>query len=373
MVTHRETKKHEKAIRTSHPFRMWDIMMETPNVIRRCLTPEVIGPAVSAGKILADRGVRRVFLVGCGTSYHAAVSTMYAFQSLTNIDADAYNAFEFSEYRANQAVSGTAVLAFSHSGNTKVTVDCVRQLRKQGALTVAITDLPGSLLGESADLVIPSGGGPEPVEPKTRSFINALVIGYRLAASAVGAPAEDLNLIPDLLERCQKMEDEARILATRYAGVKRVLAVGGGPNCATALEIALKFKEAVLLAGEGLQVEEAFHGPIASLDRNTLVIAISAPGPSYEKVGHFAHAASEIGSPVVSVTPEPYDIPGVHTLRVPLEGLREAFSPPVLVYPLYYLAYYSALVRGNNPDAFRVGDEEFHRAVSSVPSISYGC
>ncbi len=364
----------ENELRTAHPFRMWDAIMETPGVIRRCLSPELAGPALEAGKALADRGLRRAFLLGCGSSYYAAVSTMYALCELAGMDADAYDSFEFGRYRAGMVSPQTGVVTFSHSGNTRVTVDTAALVRGRGAYTVCLTDVTDSLLAQHADLLVPVGGGKEPVEPKTRSYINTVVMGYQLAAAAGRVERtvmQDLRRIPSLLEECQALEDQTRVLAAKYAGVKRVFVVGGGPNYATALEIALKFKEAVLLAGEGLEIEEAFHGPIASLDQNTLVIAISAPGPSYEKVGHFARAASMIGSPVISVTQEPYEIEGIDTIQVPLGGIHETFSNSILVYPLYLLSYYSALVRGNNPDVFRIGDTAFHEAMSAVPSVSY--
>jgi glucosamine--fructose-6-phosphate aminotransferase (isomerizing) len=327
---------------------MWDAIMETPGFVRRCLEPNLGGVAAAAGRALAEKGLRRIYLLGCGSSNYAAISTMYALVDLAGVDADTYDAFEFSNHRLATASQNTGAITFSHSGNTRATVDAARLVRERGAFTVCLTDVPEALLAKHADLLVPVGGGKEPVEPKTRSFINTVVMGYQLAAGMAnleGGVMRELRQIPSLLEECQPLEGQARVLSTKYAGIKRVFVVGGGPNYATALEIALKFKEAVLLAGEGLEVEEAFHGPIASLDQHTLVITVSAPGPSYERVGQFARAASIIGSPVISVTSEPYDIEGIDTVPVPLGGLREVFSGSVLVYPLYMLAYFSALVQ----------------------------
>jgi len=78
-----------------------------------------------------------------------------------------------------------------------------------------------------------------------------------------------------------------------------------------------------------------------------------------------------MGCPVVSATADPYNVNGIDTLRVPLAGIRETFTNSVLVYPLYMLAYYSALARGNNPDIFRAGDQAFHAALSAVPPLSH--
>lgn len=356
---------------------MWDAIVETPGVIRRCLSDgQLAGRATTAGREIVERRINRVFLVGCGTSYNAAVSTAHALNDLAGIDADAYDAFEFSRHKIGAVGSGSAVIVFSHSGSTRAAVDSISAAARRGAFTICLTDMPAdSPLARSAGLLVPVGGGAEAAEPKTRSYINAVVVGYEIAVAArgddgSGTAREELRRIPALLEDCRALEGQIRDAAQRYSAIERVFVVSGGPNYSTALEIALKLKEAVLVAGEGLEVEEAFHGPIASLDRRTLVITVSAPGASYERVGHFALAASKMGSPVLSVTPEPYGISGVETVRVSLQGVRETFSGSVLVYPLYLFAYHSALVRGNNPDFVASGDGRFHDAMSSVPSLS---
>lgn len=372
------------AKRLSHPFRMWDSIAQTPEAVRRCLDCGASEKAIAAGKALLERNIERVFLVGCGTSHHAAMSTAYALYDLTDVDADACNAFEFTSYRLSNVCEKTGVIVFSHSGSTGTTVQALRAACERGAFTISFTHAPDSPLAHGADIAITIDGGIEPLYPKTRSYIETAAMGHLLATGMAAEKSSDrlpksmagekaahdrprgirpkdeealvgeLRRIPDLLDRCRPLEGQAKMLADKYAGFRRVLIVGAGPNYPTALEIALKFKEAVLIAGEGLEIEEAFHGPIVSLDSGTLVIAISVPGPGLERVGRFAHVASRMGASVLSVGPEPYEGEGIDTMRVPTEGIREAFSGSVLVYPLYMLSYYSALARGNNPDNFRL-------------------
>lgn len=371
--------------RSSHPFRMWDAILEAPEAVRRCLQGKTPEAARQASAKLLELGCDRVFLLGCGTSNYAAQSTAHALVEIAGIDADAYDSFEFSQYRLGLIRKSTAVITFSHSGATRATVDAARLVRQAGAFTVALTDFEESLLAVESDFLVPVGGGRENVEPKTRSYLNTVVVAYQIAAflsESMGDPGLDrkaeagkylgaLNLIPPALERSLALEPAVRQLAEKFAGVKRVFVIGSGPSRTTASEIALKFKEAVLLASEGFGAEEAFHGPIASLNEDTLVIGVSTPGPGYDKVGHFLKAVAHMGYPAVSVTPEPYDLDGVDTIRVNTDGIPEIFSGTVLVYPLYMLAYFSALARGLNPDIFRVGDEVFHEAMALVPSISY--
>ncbi len=366
----------EQAPRTEHPFRMWDAIVETPDFVERCLQPELAETAKNVGREIVARGIKRVYLLGCGSSFYAASSAARAFQTLAGLDADAYDSFEFHKYRLGFVTPETAVISFSHSGATRITVDVAREVQKRDGFTVSVSDRPESLLAKSADLFVNVGGGREPVEPKTRSVISTFVMGYLMALGALPKERqeqamEELRWIPTALRQGQGLEARAKGLAERYADVGRVIAIGSGQNYVTAMEISLKFKEAVLLAGEGLESEEAFHGPIASLNPSTLVIATSCPGPSYQKAKDYCVAASMIGCKVLSVSPEPYDLPGVDKLTVPMDGISEVFSNSVLVYPLYMLAYYSALVRGNLPDAFRIGDKAFHAAMAAVPELTY--
>ncbi|HHY75701.1 MAG TPA: SIS domain-containing protein [Firmicutes bacterium] len=347
------------ARRFGHPFLMWDSIAETPEAARRTLASRAAEQAIATGKSLTQRGIERVFLVGCGSSYHAGLSTAYAVYALSNVDAEACDAFEFVTYRLRNVSPKTGVVVFSHSGNTGPVVQALRAARERGAFTVSLTHSPDSPLARDAGAAIVLEGGIEPLYPKTRSYIETVLIGYLLAAgmaAGTGEPAvlAEVGHVPELLERCLTLEEQARRLADKYLDFRKVMIVGAGPNYPTALEVALKFKEAVLVAGEGLEIEEAFHGPVVSLGSDTLVIAISAPGPGHERIGRFVEIAAKMGSAVLSAGPEPFEGEGIDTMRVPAVGLGEAFTGSVLVYPLYMLAYYSALARGNNPDVFRL-------------------
>ncbi len=87
------------APRTEHPFRMWDAIMETPDFVEKCLQPELAESARSVGRQIVERGISRVYLLGCGSSFYAASSAARAFQALAGLEADAYDSFEFHKYR----------------------------------------------------------------------------------------------------------------------------------------------------------------------------------------------------------------------------------------------------------------------------------
>ena len=356
-----------------HPTLVWKCINETPEIVKRCVKGEAADKALLVGREMARRGISRAYLFGCGTSHFAAIASAYALNAVAGIDSDYYEAFEFLRYRMGSVNLASAALAFSHSGRTKVTHEAVLMARKRGILSISYTDDPQSPLAQASEYVVEGGAGIEPVGPKTRSFVTTVILGYLTAAAVRNdtRALEEIESVATALGNVLVVEDEIRTLAKRYCTVGKAYVVGGGPNIATAMELALKFKECVPLGAEPLETEDALHGPIGSFDRDTLIITVSTEGESYAKIGDVLKAATAIGCPCVSITNLPYNIPGVETIRVQFSGIREVFTVPLLVFPGYMLVYYSALSRGNNPDNPRKGDPAYAKARNSIARVTY--
>lgn len=354
--------------RTAHPFRMWDGIESGPALVEQCLTGEVAAAAARVGAAIKDRRIRRAYLLGCGTSYFAGMSIGAALAELEGIDSDSYNAFEFGRYKVGSIGPNSVVIAISHSGHTRVDVEAIQAARAKGAMTVCLTDVVESPLAEAAEFVVPGAGGRDPSLPKTRSYLTSLVKGYLIAASINGdqKSLSELQSLPAFLRDVAPMSQKMRELAEAYAKYTNIMVVGGGPNAQTAVEVALKFKEAALIPAEGFEIEEAIHGPEVTLDENTLVIALSTPGPSYEKTRDFCRAAHVIGCPVINATTAPYDVSGVTTVEVRAPGIRENFTPPLLAYPLQMMVYWMSLARGIIPDVIRTDIPKYRQAVEIV-------
>jgi glucosamine--fructose-6-phosphate aminotransferase (isomerizing) len=356
--------------RTEPPFHMYDAILATPKVVEECLQGEVAESARKVGQEIASRGIKRVFCIGCGTSRFAAIATSFALTEIAGLDADYYDAFEFLNYRMNLVSKDTAVFAFSHSGTTIAAYESVEAARKIGAFTVSFTDVVDSRLAKAGEFLVHGGAGKEIPGPKTRSYINTLVMGFQVAAAVKGdtAAIDELKKIPSLLEKTRaSLEDKVKGLVEELSKYKRVFLVGGGANMATAFEGSLKIKEVVWYYAEGMEIEEALHGPPGSLDENTLIIAASTQGPSYDKVGYLLKIASKLGCKCLSVTDKPYEIENVITLEVPLDGIREVFSGALLIYPIYLFNYYLALKLGIIPDGIHMGDPKYIEAMKTVP------
>lgn len=358
--------------RTAHPFHMWDGIAAAPDIVRGCLSGEVAEAAARVGREIKSRGTKRVYLLGCGTSYFAGLAIAAALAELAGSDADAYNGFEFGRYKVDSIDPNSVVIAVSHTGGTRVDVEAIEGAKRKNAMTVCLTDVADSPLAQASDFLVPGVGGLDPAIPKTRSYLASMVKGYLIAANtardqgAVQKALSELNMLPDLLSSIEPMSPALKCLAERYVGLDRVMVVGGGPNAQTAMEIALKFREAALMSAEGLEIEESIHGPEVMLDERTLLITLSTPGSSYEKIRDLCRAALVIGSPVLNVTTATYDMDEITTVELKAQGIRENFTPPLLAYPMQVLVYWMSLARGINPDVKRTNVPKYRQAIEIV-------
>lgn len=365
--------------RTAHPFYMWDGIAAAPDIVRGCLSGEVAEAAARVGREIKSRGIKRAYLLGCGTSYFAGMAIAAALAELGGIDADAYNGFEFGRYKVDSIDPHSVVIAVSHTGGTRVDVEAIEAAKRKTAMTVCLTDVSDSPLARASDFLVPGVGGLDPAIPKTRSYLASMVKGYLIAAyaardqDAVQNALSELSMLPDLLGSIEPMSPVLKCLAERYVKLDRVMVVGGGPNAQTAMEIALKFKEAALMPAEGLEIEESIHGPEVMLNENTLLITLSTPGSCLEKIRDLCRAAQVIGSQVLDVTTAPYPIIShdlgtgrMTTVEVQAPGIRETFTPLLLAYPMQIMVYWTALARRINPDLKRTDVPKYRQAIEIV-------
>ncbi len=356
-----------------HPTGQWRCIKETPHATEICLTGEPAERAVAAGQEIAKRCLDRAYFYGAGTSHFAATAGAYAMNELAGIDADHYEAFELLKYRMGGSMDRIAAVGCSHSGGTAVTVEAASLARKSGALTISMTDIVDSPLAKTGEFVIDSGSGNEPVGAKTRSFITAVAQEYLMAASVRNdkAAIAELSRIPALLKDSLTLEDQIKDLAVKHSDCQNIFIIGGGPNWVNAQELALKFKECAPGHAEGMEVEDALHGPLAMFRPGVLVIGISTTGPSYDKVGDVMKVAAAVGCSTVSISDVPHRIENVDNIKVPFRGIRELFSVPLLALPMYMFMYYSVLARGANPDSYRKDDQVLRKARASIAPVHY--
>ncbi|MHB1651016.1 MAG: SIS domain-containing protein [Desulfitobacteriaceae bacterium] len=359
-------------VRTSHPFYMWDELMQTPNALRFVLVPEVQDSIQKAA--MAIRDVDLVYLLGCGTSYFSAIAGTYFFHRVAGCNAQAHNAFEFSAYPpANLARS--AVVAISHTGGTSVVLDSLVLAEKEGAVRIGLTDVDDSPLAKMASYVFLGGGGREKPLPKTRSYVTSLLKHYLLAVE-VGTKrgTNDVLKLKSFLEESPEvsqkvLEDNLSLvhdIALNLSQSAQFFLFGAGPNTASVMEGTLKLQETAQARVHAFELEEGMHGPWVTMERDDLVIIYALKGPSFNKTKGFIQAIASVGAKIWVLTDDLAGISGA-TYETYLPDVPEIISPLYAVLPIYEFTYYLALSRGIRPDVMRLTDDRYLDARLKLP------
>jgi glucosamine--fructose-6-phosphate aminotransferase (isomerizing) len=306
-------------------------------------------------------GLRRVVLVACGTSYHAALVGRFLIERLAGISAEVDLG---SEYRYRDSVLGpeTLVVALSQSGETADTLGAVKAARDKGAPIVGITNVVGSALARESTGLLYTHAGPEIGVASSKTFTATLTACYLLAlwlGRRRGAiPVEDgrkhiqgLLELPRLLERVLESEPAIAELARDLAGYKNFLFLGRGIHYPIALEGALKLKELSYLHAEGYPAGEMKHGPIALIDDGMPVVALAPRDGSYDRMmGTIEEVRAREGR-VIALAHEGDREIGARVSRVlAVPVSAELLSPIIMAVPLQLLAYHLAVRLGRDVD-----------------------
>ncbi|MFF3569505.1 glutamine--fructose-6-phosphate transaminase (isomerizing) [Nocardia jiangxiensis] len=247
---------------------------------------------------LADQELRefdKVFVVACGSSYHAGLLAKYAIEHWTRLPVEVELASEF-RYRDPVLDRSTLVVAISQSGETADTLEAVRHAKEQRARVLAICNTNGAQIPRESDAVVYTRTGPEIGVASTKAFLAQITANYLVGlalAQARGTKYPDevarefgeLESMPALVERVLETAPQVREIARRFANVSTVLFLGRHVGYPVALEGALKLKELAYMHAEGFAAGELKHGPIALIEEGLPVIVVM-PSPKGRAVLH---------------------------------------------------------------------------------------
>ena len=327
------------------------VVLETGsvNLPEANLTPELV------------RRIQRVYLISCGTSYHAALIGRTMVERLTGLSAEADLASEF-RYRDAGLGPETLVVAISQSGETADTLGAVKAARQRGAPVLAITNVVGSAIAREADGVIYTHAGPEIGVASTKTFTATITAAYLLAL-ALGLRRDyltardgqkrlaELAELPDLMAQAIGMQAEVATLAAELVAHPNFLFLGRGVHYPIALEGALKLKEISYIHAEGYAAGEMKHGPIALIDDGLPVVALTPRDGCYDRmVGNVEEVKARGGCVIAVCDRGDHEMVSRadHVLVVP--AAAELLAPLVTVIPLQLLAYHIAVLRGCDVD-----------------------
>jgi glucosamine--fructose-6-phosphate aminotransferase (isomerizing) len=340
---------------------------EQPRAIRDTLLGRV---SQDSGQIFLDemditpqefRDCRKIHLVACGTSWHAALVGKFMIERLARVPVEVDIASEF-RYRGPILERDHLVLVISQSGETADTLAAQREARRQGIKTLAICNVVGSMVTREAQGVIYTHAGPEIGVASTKAFtcqiaalhLLALHLGLlrgRLTPDETREQIKNLLHVPTQIEQVLAKDPQIEEIAKDTFRAPDFLYLGRGINYPIALEGALKLKEISYIHAEGYPAGEMKHGPIALIDRNLPVVALVFGDSLHEKMMANIEEVRARDGAVIAVTDEG----GEEALRrygavITVPRTSDLLTPLLAVVPLQLLAYHIALRRGCDVD-----------------------
>ena len=307
------------------------------------------------------RGLNKIFLVACGTSYHAAMVGKTIMESLCRVPVEVDLGSEF-RYRRPLVDDKTLLIPISQSGETADTRAGLSAGKELGAKTLAIVNAVGSSIARDAGSVFYTHAGPEIGVASTKAFTTQLVALYlialflarrlgRLGREEVRMRLAELLKLPTWVQETLDRDQEIRELAKRYMNAYNFLYLGRSLHYPIALEGALKLKEISYIHAEGYAAGEMKHGPIALIDEKMPVVVLATRSPVLEKVqGNIEEVAARGGRIIALTEADNYQVRERVESVITVPDVPLELSPIVLVVPLQLLAYHIADLRGTDVD-----------------------
>ncbi len=309
--------------------------------------------------------IESVTIVACGTSWHAGLIGKYLIEGLAKLPVEVDYG---SEYRYRNPIVGRKTLAvvITQSGETADTLAALREAKAQGARSIAICNVVGSMATRESDGTVYTHAGPEIGVASTKAFTSQLVALHLLAlhlaqVRGVLTPDQSRDEIDGLLQLPTLVEQTLRVsalvdeIARRFYNRQDFLFLGRGINYPIALEGALKLKEISYIHAEGYPAGEMKHGPIALIDERMPVVALAPRDHVFEKMLSNIQEVKARGGSIIALTTGRDELvesllDTEHDSIISLPEARPRLSPVVMVLPLQLLAYHIAVRRGCDVD-----------------------
>ncbi|MDT0459535.1 glutamine--fructose-6-phosphate transaminase (isomerizing) [Streptomyces sp. DSM 41527] len=302
------------------------------------------------------RGVRRVKILGCGTSYHAGQIGAQMIEELARIPSDAEPASEF-RYRDPVVDPDTLYVAVSQSGETYDVLAAVQELKRKGARVLGLVNVVGSAIARETDGGIYVHAGPEVCVVSTKCFTN-MVVSFALLALHLGRIRdlsvadgkriiEGLRKLPAQIDEILKSEEDIKQLSAAYADAKSMMFIGRVRGYPVAREASLKLKEVSYIHAEAYPASELKHGPLALIEPAMPTVAIVPDDDLLEKNRAALEEIKARSGRILAVAHQEQE-KADHTIIVPKN--EPELDPILMGIPLQLLAYHTALALGRDID-----------------------
>jgi len=305
---------------------------------------------------IKPKSINKIVLVGCGTAYHSCLVAKYWFEAFTslNVETDIASEFRYRNVRFNK---NNLYLFVSQSGETADTAAALDLCKKNGIKTCSIVNVVESSIARNSDWVLPIHAGPEIGVASTKAFIGQMLVIYMLCLKIADLRGDmkkkdyqkkigNIKKLPDLLERCLKVEDKIQLVAKDFLDSKGSMFLGRGSSFPIALEGALKLKELSYLHAEGYPAGEMKHGPLALIENGLPVIVIAPHDKYFHKTVSNMQEVIARGGKILLITDSNENIVNENIrFKIDLPLVEESLSPFLFTIPLQLLAYHVALLK----------------------------
>ncbi|WP_289137490.1 glutamine--fructose-6-phosphate transaminase (isomerizing) [uncultured Brevibacillus sp.] len=357
----------EQAEKDGYAHYMLKEIHEQPRALRNTMTgrideaeQKVIFPTLQLTTEAVQK-IEKIYIVACGTAYHAGVIGKQVIERLAHIPVEVDVASEF-RYRKPLYQKNTLTIVVSQSGETADTLAALREAKRNGSAVVAITNVVGSSIAREADDVITTNAGPEIAVASTKAYTSQLIAFYLLGLylaqgketidqQARAAVISALQKLPDQVEAILAHADEIRQYAESIKEESQLFFLGRGLDYAVSMEGSLKLKEISYIHSEAYAAGELKHGTLALIEEGTRVIALSTQDDLYEKMVSNITEVKARGAVVLGIALANNMELHRSVDEVCLIPVTDALLTPVLsVIPLQLIAYYTSVALGHDVD-----------------------
>ncbi len=339
---------------------------EQPKAIKDTMTSRIVpGQPIKLDDIKLTKeqinNISRIYIVACGTAYHAGVVGKYAIEKLAKIPVEVDIASEL-RYRDPLIDEKTLMIVVSQSGETADTLAALRLAKEKKARVIAITNVVGSSISREADDVLYTWAGPEIAVASTKAYVTQLIAMYIIALffaqnkgtlteAEIDNIKEEMLQLPVKTEEVLKTKEVVQKFASKNYMHKDMFFLGRGLDYAIAMEGSLKLKEISYIHSEAYAAGELKHGTIALIEEGTVVVALATQEDLYDKTISNIREVTTRGAKVLGFAFEGHtEIEKTVDMARYIPKTLPVLAPVLAVVPLQLLAYYMATIKGCDVD-----------------------
>lgn len=356
----------EQAQKQGFPHFMLKEIHEQPAVVEKTINSVIKNGVPDFSEIgFTDefmRGIKRIFVVACGTAMHAGIVARYAIEELARVPVTVETASEF-RYMDPIVDKDDLVILVSQSGETADTKAGLELAKEKGAKTLAVVNVKYSAIARAADMKIDTLAGPEIAVASTKAYTAQIavlyLIAFRLAFARGKISGSELERLTAQIEKAPsaigdilKKEDECRFIASRLANAEKLFFIGRGFDYALSMEGSLKLKEITYIHSEAYAAGELKHGTISLIEEGVPVITVATQSNVLPKTISNMEEVKARGAMIIAIARKGTQFAeNTVDMRFDIDTeLPDRLTPLATVCALQLIAYYTSILRGIDPD-----------------------